>query len=161
MKTIWQINETVGCHVSDPPQSYFKIYVVNCFFGCNVITILNVQIKSRKLCYKQKVLLRSAPTRDKHLLFEIKSNEWVMVEWIRYISFFVKNLWHLFPRKNDFLWGNNIEVKALVFLWDSIRQYILRFISKACILDFCYIMFEFMFVEERYIQEGSIIGHVF
>ena len=32
MKTIWQINETVGCHVSDPPQSYFKIYVVNCFF---------------------------------------------------------------------------------------------------------------------------------
>ena len=90
MKTIWQINETVGCHVSDPPQSYFKIYVVNCFFGCNVITILNVQIKSRKLCYKQKVLLRSVPTRDKHLLFEIKSNKWVMVEWIRYISFFVK-----------------------------------------------------------------------
>ena len=92
MKTIWQINETVGCHVSDPPQSYFKIYVVNCFFGCNVITILNVQIKSRKLCYKQKVLLRSVPTRDKQLLFEIKSNKWVMVEWIRYIFFFVKKI---------------------------------------------------------------------
>ena len=161
MKTIWQINETVGCHVSDPPQSYFKIYVVNCFFGCNVITILNVQIKSRKLCYKQKVLLRSVPTRDKHLLFEIKSNKWVMVEWIRYISFFVKNLWHLFPRKNEFLWGNNIEVKALVFLWDLIKKYLLRSmldISKACILDFCYIIFEFMLVEKKYIQEGSIVG---
>ena len=138
MKTIWQINETVGCHVSDPPQSYFKIYVVNCFFGCNVITILDVQIKSRKLCYKQKVLLRSVPTRDKHLLFEIKSNEWVMVQWMRCISFFVKNLWHLFPRKNYFLWGNNIEVKAFVFLWYLIRQYLLRSIhisntSKICL----------------------------
>ena len=86
-----------------------------------------------------------------------------------YFLFCKKNLWHLFPRKNEFLWGNNIEVKALVFLCDLIKKYSLRStsafcnihmldISKACILDFCYIIFEFMLVEKKYIQEGSIVG---
>ena len=33
MKTICQINETIGCHVTDPPQRHLKIYVVNCFWA--------------------------------------------------------------------------------------------------------------------------------
>ena len=33
MKSIWQINETVGCHITDPPQMHVEIYVVNCFWA--------------------------------------------------------------------------------------------------------------------------------
>ena len=88
-----------------------------------------------------------------------------------YFLFCKKNLWHLFPRKNDFLWGNNIVVEALVFLWDWIQKYLLcasynfisktlriSNISKVCLFDFYCIMFEFMFMEKKYIQEGSIVN---